>query len=439
MSDVFSLFFTVFNILASQSMQRNLYIRALTKCSCLAAMILISCTTQPQKEQRPEEVQPVPVQNDITVAAYYFPNYHEDDRNAAFHGDGWTEWKLVDEAKPRFEEHNQPKVPEWGYTDEADPVQMAQKIKAAADHGIDAFIFDWYYYDDGLFLERGLEEGFMQAQNNDRMQFGLMWANHDWLDIHPMSKKVEPETLYPGSVTPETFDIMTDYIVEKYFKHDSYWLVDGEPYFSFYDLQKLVESFGSVEATKAALDQFREKTVQAGFKGLNLNAVVWGQPILPSEEMPRDLPQLVGDLGFNSATSYVWIHHVVLEQFPETPYDTVKTKYMDFMEDTWETYDIPYYANLTMGWDSSPRCKQDEEFENISYPFMPTISYNTPANFKQAAMELRDAIANQPENERILTINCWNEWTEGSYLEPDKVTGMQYLEGLKEVFVTSNK
>jgi hypothetical protein len=26
---------------------------------------------------------------------------------------------------------------------------MAQKIAAAADHGIDAFIFDWYYYDDG--------------------------------------------------------------------------------------------------------------------------------------------------------------------------------------------------------------------------------------------------------------------------------------------------
>jgi len=30
-----------------------------------------------------------------------------------------------------------------------------QKIDAAADHGIDAFIFDWYYYNDGLFLQRG--------------------------------------------------------------------------------------------------------------------------------------------------------------------------------------------------------------------------------------------------------------------------------------------
>ena len=52
---------------------------------------------------------------------------------------------------------------------------MAQKIDAAADHGIDAFIFDWYYYDDGLFLERAIEEGFFGAKNNERIKFSLMW------------------------------------------------------------------------------------------------------------------------------------------------------------------------------------------------------------------------------------------------------------------------
>jgi len=80
--------------------------------------------------------------DEITVAAYYFPNYHEDARNAAYFEDGWTEWELVKEAQPRFDNHHQPNLPAWGFTDEADPVQMAQKIQAAADHGIDAFIFD---------------------------------------------------------------------------------------------------------------------------------------------------------------------------------------------------------------------------------------------------------------------------------------------------------
>jgi len=91
-----------------------------------------------------------------TIAAYYFPNYHPDARNAKQHGEGWTEWELVKQAKPRFNGHHQPNIPLWGYTDESNPADMARKIAAAADHGIDAFIFDWYWFDDGPFLQRGL-------------------------------------------------------------------------------------------------------------------------------------------------------------------------------------------------------------------------------------------------------------------------------------------
>ena len=32
----------------------------------------------------------------MQTAVYYFPNYHRDARNEAFHGAGWTEWELVD-------------------------------------------------------------------------------------------------------------------------------------------------------------------------------------------------------------------------------------------------------------------------------------------------------------------------------------------------------
>ncbi len=44
----------------------------------------------------------------------------------------------------------------------------------------------------------------------------------------------------------------------------------------------------------------------------------------------------------------------------------------------------------------------------------------------------------QPDGPRVLNINCWNEWTEGSYLEPDQVHGMKYLEAVKEVFGTKD-
>lgn len=207
------------------------------------------------------------------VAVYYFPNYHLDKRNEKYFGKGWTEWKLVKEATPRFQGHQQPKVPLWGYTDEANPKQMAQKIKAAASHGIDAFIFDWYYYDDGPFLERGLEEGFMKAANNKLLKFGIMWANHDYNDIFPYTVGKEPKLLYPGKITPQTWDKMTDYIIEKYFKNSAYWLIDGAPYFSIYDLSKFIEIFGTLEGAAKGLEDFREKTKAAGFKDLNINAV----------------------------------------------------------------------------------------------------------------------------------------------------------------------
>ena len=67
------------------------------------------------------------------IAAFYFPNWHCDPRIEALHGKGWTEWRVVQYATPRFPGHCQPKVPLWGYQDESDPEVMAQKITAARD------------------------------------------------------------------------------------------------------------------------------------------------------------------------------------------------------------------------------------------------------------------------------------------------------------------
>jgi hypothetical protein len=104
--------------------------------------------------------------------------------------------------------------------------------------------------------------------------------------IHPaksssLLRERGPEVLYPGTVTPETWDRMTDYIIETYFKHPSYWLINGSPYFSVYDLSKLVRSFGTLESTARAIDRFEDKVINAGFKGLHMNAVVWRRTTSP--------------------------------------------------------------------------------------------------------------------------------------------------------------
>jgi hypothetical protein len=370
----------------------------------------------------------------MQVACYYFPNYHADDpRNRLEKGPGWAEWELVKQARPRFPGHHQPNVPLWGYTNEADPQAMAQKIAAAADHGVNAFIFDWYWFDDGPFLQRGLDEGFLGAANNDRLKFSLMWANHDWVDIHPHRRGTKPKLLYPGRVQPATFVTLTDHVIQKYFLHPSYWMIEGKPYFSIYELFRLVESFGGIPQTRAALDQFRERAKAAGLPGIHLNAVSWGVKILPGETTTRDPAELIAALGFDSVTSYVWIHHARLPTM-QTDFESVRERYFAYWDDAEKRFGVPYYPNVTMGWDSSPRAHQDDEFAAVGYPFMNTISGNTPERFREALRLTRERLANRPPEQAILNINCWNEWTEGSYLEPDTVNGMAYLEAVKAIF-----
>jgi hypothetical protein len=370
------------------------------------------------------------------VGVYYFPNYHFDKRNQQRLGKDWTEWKLIKEAKPRFPGHDQPKIPLWGYTDEADPRVMAQKINAASSHGINAFIFDWYYYNDGPFLETGLENGFMKAKNRDKMKFAIMWANHNWLDIFPATHGKAGKQLYPGVITPDTWNKMTDYIITKYFKNPSYWKINNSPYFSVYDLANFISIFGTTEKAAKAIVEFRKKTIAAGFRDLDMNAVLWQSTTLPGTNTVASPNEVVKKLGFNSVSSYVWIHHTVLDHFPTLNYDTIKNRYFKYALNAFKTLSVPYYPNVSMGWDPTPRTNQSTPWGNYGYPYTPVIVGNTPAAFKKALFEARTMLDKYARGPKVLTINSWNEWTEGSYIEPDNVHKFQYLDAIKAVFGT---
>jgi hypothetical protein len=352
------------------------------------------------------------------VGVYYFPNWHNDPSSPRPAGELVGEWPGVQAARPRFPGHRQPLVPAWGYLDEADPKVMEKKIDVAADHGVDYWIFDWYWLDNGPFLRRCIEEGFLRARNNRRVKFCCMWANHD------MGRG-------RGAVTPDTFHAMTTWMIEHLFKHPSYLLMEGRPYFSVFLLQRLIDSFGSLEGTRAALDDFRARIKAAGLPGLHFNVILNTTYRNPGDTAPTDTGQVLEMLGCDSIADYHWLQQVTMPDFPETEYRYVRDRYLEYWDALEKKYRVPYFPNVTVGWDQTPRAGGSLEYRPGNQ--MSVLRNNTPQAF-QEALEIVKRRLDQRRAPKILNIYAWNEWTEGGYLEPDTVHGMAYLEAIRSVF-----
>ncbi len=366
---------------------------------------------------------------DYDVAAFYWPAYHSEARWDAQAGwtDGMGEWQIIRDCRPRFEGHEQPSMPAWGYQDESDPRVMEKKIDAAAHHGVNVFIFDWYWYDNKPFLEDCLNKGFLQARNNDRIRFYLMWANHDASTLWNSQKSHMPgQVIWPGAVDRKTFDTVADRVIERYMKHPSYYKIDGKPVFSIYELGTLMNGLGGLAPTREALDSFRAKVQAAGFPGLHIQAILWSNIPASATFVPGDRSNTQGNtiqaLGIDSLTNYQWAHYV---RARGNYADWGKTAVAQWMPWTKE-FTVPFYPHVSIGWDPNPRYK---EFKRS------TIVNRSPEAFADFLRLAKGHVDRQAQRTRLITVNAWNEWSEGSYLEPCDRYGMSFLEAVMKVFI----
>lgn len=368
----------------------------------------------------------------MQTAVYYFPNFHVDPRNEAVHGKGWTEWELMKHAGARFPGHMQPKIPAWGYEDEADPAVMAKKIDAAADHGLDAFIFDWYWYE-GPFLERALNEGFLGAPNRSRMKFALMWANHDWKNFHPGNRDTANYKItFPWTTRKDTIPYVWDYLIEHYLTQPNYWKINGKPYFSIYAISRFISQMGGVEDAAEVLEDFRARAKAAGLTGLHLNAV--GLDMLDRSPQSAARHDQVIKAGFDSCTSYncVCLSEKWMQEFPRVDFQDMADDYIEVAKKTMQALPFPFYPVITTGWDPSPRTIQSEVYDPTPcYPWM-AVMESSPEKLADATRKTAELLMTRPADERIMFFNAWNEWTEGSYLEPDNFYGMKLLEAVRD-------
>jgi len=372
---------------------------------------------------------------DIQAATYYFPNYHAECRNEVRHGKNWSEWELMKCARSRFEGHHQPKIPLWGYEDEAAPAVMAKKIDGAEQHGINAFIFDWYWYD-GPYLERCLKDGFLGAANTEKLKFALMWANHDWRNMHPGGKNTSEYAVdFKWTTTKASIGCVWDYVIENFLTRPNYWYVDGLPYFSIYAMNRFILQMGGVNDCAEVLQLFRDKAKKAGLPGIHLNGIWFDLLDTHPAYSACSQNDWVYKLGLNSYTSYnnvcatdVWLKKT--EGLWINP-GQAADEYLKMAEKAQKSLPGPYYPVVTVNWDTTPRCIQSDTYEVGGYPWMKLMD-GTPEDFGAAVRGTLENLLTRPENERIFFINAWNEWTEGSYLEPDTRHGMAFLEQLKK-------
>ena len=363
------------------------------------------------------------------VAAYLYPAYaYDDPRLRPFWPAGMGEWETVMTMQQRNPGHYWNRKPVWGPVNEADPAVMEMEIEQATRHGVNVFIFDWYWFDGRPFMETTLTNGFLKAANKDKMQFYLMWANHNvenYWDTR-ISHLGESNIIWRGGVDREEFEKVCKRNIEMFFKQPNYYKIDGKPVFMIYEVNTFIEGIGGVDAAIDALKWFRKEVKKAGFPDLELQFTMWNQQFNYSgvdeakskSESPRD--GFARKMGFNSMSHYQFCHFINV--------DDDYQKILDQAYVEWEKLDkeftIPYYPHVSIGWDNSPRTKVSAVARD-----------NTPERFEGGLRKAKAFLDARPELHPLITINSWNEWTETSYLEPDDVYGYGYLEAVKKVFV----
>ncbi len=371
------------------------------------------------------------------VFAYYFPNWHKDPRNATWFGQDWDEWELVRSATPRFDGHRQPRVPADGYPDESDPQVAAAQIELARSHGVDGFLVDFYWYEDGPYLDGALDRGLLKADNRDDVTIALMWANHQLVDIFPLTTVAgeRPRQLRDGAIGRAAFERMAHHVVEHYFSQPNYYRIDGRPWFSVYEIGNLIHGLGGVDQARDALEWFDALARSAGHAGVHFDAVVWGVGVLPDAVSVADPIGLVPSLGFASVTSYVWVHHADDDTFafPAADIGALRESAFAEYEDFASRLPVPFHPNVTVGWDSSPRLSTQLPFERGDYPSSPVWD-STPGEFAEGLRRAQQFVHDHPTEHPIVTINAWNEWSEGSSLLPDTHHGLGFLDAILEVF-----
>lgn len=362
--------------------------------------------------------------------AIYFPQFHAIPENDKWWGKGFTDWTKVKEGYPLFEGHHQPRVPADGYYDLTQKEVIAKQIAMAKQYGIYGFTIYHYWFDGKQLLETPKE---LILNNKDLdIPFCLTWANESWARRWEGkdSELLMEQTYIPSK---EKWKEHFDYVLP-YLQDARAIRIDGKPVFQIYR-PHLVTQLGPM------LRYWRELAREAGLGELYFMAV-------KSFDFPdnRILDEFDGVLLFQpheavNSLEYkgkrVYLENL-LRHCPERWVE--KMRAMRSKARTGYTLH-PYKKVFDTVLRRSFRYKNKDVFNMAFLEWDNTARYKekatvyhgcTPAVFEERFTQLlsRES-ARHSEQKQFVYINAWNEWAEGTYLEPDTDNGMAYLEAVQ--------
>lgn len=344
----------------------------------LTLVIFSACVSYAAKTVPP----PQPVKADTMVGAYYFPGWSHPER-----------WYCISASKPTAH-------PLLGYYREGSPEAADWHIKWALEHGVSFFAFDFYTKNGSQMLEAALDDGFLKSRFIKQFKFCLNWCNH-----------------YPASeMTAESMERFGDLVIQKYLTHPSYLRIDNKPVLMILAGGGYVQNLGR-DGAKAVFDRFEQRCKDAGLPGVYL---VFCEGENGGERGIKD-SMAAGTKAFCLYNyPYYGTEFTGPGKYGTAPYsDLVKNG-----EEIWNHWgkitERSLWPTVMPGWDRRPWTKNNDLIRMGS----------TPELFG-AALERAKKYVNR---NRIVMIEAWNEWGEGSVLEPSVEHGFAYLDQVRRVF-----
>ena len=352
--------------------------------------------------------------NDPKILAYYLPQFYPDPHNDEWWGKGSTEWTNTTKAVPQYVGQYQPRLPgELGFYDLRIQDNIRRQVELAQFYGIYGFCF-YYYWFNGIRLLDVPFENFVSDKTID-FPFCICWVNETWTK---QWNGVSNETLVE---VPRTVEVYKNFIhnVTCLFNKSNYISVDNKALLVVY------RPF-EIPHPEEVLTYWREVVRKECGRELYLLAAINGPKVI-NEKLHID--------GFDALSEFApgpqmeFMNDIkdtkrfVCSEFFGRVYD-----YKKFVESKsyFKIRNHKLYRAVSPMWDNTAR-KVNNSI---------VLDGATPDLYKQW---LRDIIVETRNNKNLedqfIFINAWNEWAEGTYLEPDLKWQYKYLEATKDAIL----